>query len=285
MENDEIEKAIQSKPNYFAVIPSEIRYNSNLTWMEKVLYAEIAALSNKEGYCFATNAYFAKSYNNSVRTISRAISNLNEKGYIMTLFEVTGAQTLRKIYLSAHAPQIVKDDHKRRGGTTNMSRGVDKDVYHNNISNNISNNTPLTEGEAKPEEKVTAVTLPPWMGRTAHERLGKLYELLWERNMGLKTKLNITGRTGALIKQLISSYTEITVALMLIVHFEWRGTSGGDNSAFTKLREQGFPLAWVPSKADTYRVFIINNMKLDTEEKQNRMVLQALVSLTTPRDE
>jgi hypothetical protein len=36
------------QPNYYAIIPSEIRYSKKLTLLQKLLYAEITALSNKE---------------------------------------------------------------------------------------------------------------------------------------------------------------------------------------------------------------------------------------------
>lgn len=42
------------------------------------MYGEITALSNKEGYCFASNRYFANLYGVSQSTISRWISHLAE---------------------------------------------------------------------------------------------------------------------------------------------------------------------------------------------------------------
>ena len=47
------------KPNYYAVVPANVRYSRDLSSTAKLIYGEIAALANKEGYCFASNAYFA----------------------------------------------------------------------------------------------------------------------------------------------------------------------------------------------------------------------------------
>lgn len=70
------EDNIQS--NYYAIIPAYIRYNKELKFAERLLYGEITALSNKQGYCFASNRYFANLYGVSISTISRWISHLVE---------------------------------------------------------------------------------------------------------------------------------------------------------------------------------------------------------------
>ena len=76
------------KPNYFAVIPANVRYDDELTEKAKLLYGEITCLSNKEGYCFALNNYFAKLYKCSTRAIQNSISKLEQKGYIKVVIEL-----------------------------------------------------------------------------------------------------------------------------------------------------------------------------------------------------
>jgi len=53
-------------PSYYAIIPATVRYENRLKSAEKLLYSEITALANKNGYCFAQNKYFAELYNVTV---------------------------------------------------------------------------------------------------------------------------------------------------------------------------------------------------------------------------
>ena len=69
------------KPNYYAIIPAEVRY-SNIKPHAKLLYGEITALSSKEGYCFATNRYFANLYGVTKNTISNWVSQLKDAGFV-----------------------------------------------------------------------------------------------------------------------------------------------------------------------------------------------------------
>tara|TARA_R110002020_G_scaffold159525_1_gene343407 strand:- start:3630 stop:4244 length:615 start_codon:yes stop_codon:yes gene_type:complete len=72
---------VKENPNYYAIIPAFVRY-SNIKANAKLLYGEISALSNKSGYCFATNRYFANLYGVSKNTISVWIKELKEHEFI-----------------------------------------------------------------------------------------------------------------------------------------------------------------------------------------------------------
>lgn len=71
----------KEEPSYYAIIPSKVRY-ANIIPNVKLLYGEITALSNKRGYCFATNSYFAKIYNVHPTTVSNWISVLVKNKFI-----------------------------------------------------------------------------------------------------------------------------------------------------------------------------------------------------------
>lgn len=71
-------------PNYYAILTANVRYDTRLSYFEKIIYAEITALTTAKGYCFASNDFFSRIYNVSSRTITRAIASLKSFGYIHT---------------------------------------------------------------------------------------------------------------------------------------------------------------------------------------------------------
>ena len=75
-----MEESIQR--NYYAILPAKVRYDKNITPNAKLLYAEITALCNDKGYCWAGNAYFAELYGVTKTSISNWISSLQKNGYI-----------------------------------------------------------------------------------------------------------------------------------------------------------------------------------------------------------
>lgn len=72
----------KERPSYFSVTPANVRYAEDLTLLQKFLWGEISALSNKEGFCWASNSYFANLYGKNEKYISGVINDMAKKGYI-----------------------------------------------------------------------------------------------------------------------------------------------------------------------------------------------------------
>lgn len=97
-----MEEKIGNKVGYYSIIPSKILYNKELKANEKLLYAMITSLACKEGYCFATNNYFAEELGVHPKTISSWISDLREKNYLkIDIVRNENKQIIqRKIYIN-----------------------------------------------------------------------------------------------------------------------------------------------------------------------------------------
>lgn len=123
---------MEEKPNYFSIIPAEVRYDKNLRDKAKLLYGEITALSNKDGCCWASNKYFADLYEVSITTISTLVKELVDNGYIESeIIYKDGTKEIEGRYL-----KIFKGGYLK-----NFKEGYLKNFKHNNTSiNNTSNN-------------------------------------------------------------------------------------------------------------------------------------------------
>lgn len=128
-------------PNYYAILPADVRYDKRLKANEKILYSEITALANAKGYCYAKNQYFAELYDVHKNTISSWISHLCELGYLrleLIFKEDSNEIQERRIYISV--PPI----------NENVDTPQSKDLYP--INENID--TPINQ---KIEDNITSI--------------------------------------------------------------------------------------------------------------------------------
>lgn len=129
----------QSQPAYYAVIPASVRY-SKVSSSAKLLYGEISALCNKEGYCWASNAYFAELYDVSDRSIRGWVSELSEAGFIHVEVENNND---RRMFLD-------EVGRKLQGGRKKTAEGSEKNCHHNNTSNTTVNTESKKTQDGRP---------------------------------------------------------------------------------------------------------------------------------------
>ena len=72
----------ERKPAFWAVLPARVRYDPELRPNAKLLYAEITAMADATGYCWASNAYLAELFAISPRTVRELVQSLERKGYL-----------------------------------------------------------------------------------------------------------------------------------------------------------------------------------------------------------
>jgi len=121
------------RPNYYAILSAEVRYDNRLKANVKLLFAEITALCNMNAECFASNKYFAELYGKEKGTISGWVSQLVKYGYIKVNYTYKeGTREISHRYI-----KII------RGGVNEKSISLcDKNRKSNNtsINNMIVNN-------------------------------------------------------------------------------------------------------------------------------------------------
>ena len=135
---------------YLAMLPANVRYDDRLSQTAKLLYAELSSLLGADGYCWATNQYFAELYGISTRSVSRHLKLLEDCGYIYTEMGVNGKGSERHIY-AGFFPKGQEAgggmDKSVEGGIDSpVQGGIDKFVYTPtkvDIFNKPDNRTPI----------------------------------------------------------------------------------------------------------------------------------------------
>jgi len=130
------------KPSYFAILTADVRYDKTLKPLARLLYAEITALCNKEGYCWAGNQYFADLYEVDKNTVSGWIGQLKTRGYITVQLEYKeGTKQILHRYIRINGEgihKIIDTSLQKDGYPINEIIEVNKTI--NNTFNNTVNN-------------------------------------------------------------------------------------------------------------------------------------------------
>lgn len=106
-------KRLEEHPNYYAIIPADVRYCKALPDGAKLLYGEITALSNSQRNCNARNKYFAELYGVDVRTIQNWIKMLTRMGFIEHLGQDRTKSGCRELRLSAEPQQYKQESYDK----------------------------------------------------------------------------------------------------------------------------------------------------------------------------
>ena len=163
----------ERKPAYWAVIPATVRYDPDLPANAKLMYGEIQALATAEGYCWATNEYFAQLYGLSIRTVRGLVSKLASKDHILV-------EVLRSPETNEVLERRIWVDRRAQPDTVlpltppeeNCLTPPEENCRKNNTSYEYYNTPPIVpptggqgEGEPKPKKprkKREAKSAPDW---------------------------------------------------------------------------------------------------------------------------
>ncbi len=120
-----------NKPAFYAIIPASVRYHTELTPNAKLLYGEITALCNKNGYCWAHNKYFSDLYEVSKISISKWISQLIKYEFIDSQEVFNENKIPRRLLRLTPLKENFNPPLKK------TLSPLKENFNHNNINNNI----------------------------------------------------------------------------------------------------------------------------------------------------
>ena len=155
---------IHKYPGYTALLPPAVRYDQELRPAAKLLYAEISAMADVTGFCWATNRYLAALLNASRNTVSELLAQLEDRGYIMSevLRDERGQVTERRLYLTdaglMRLPPVSKNTHPPipKNRDTPLPKNRDTPPPENR-------DTPIPKNRDTPQYKNdTSIEQPPY---------------------------------------------------------------------------------------------------------------------------
>lgn len=89
------EKKEKVNTSNFSFLPAYVRLSKEISELDKIIFAEIGALTYLEGYCYASNDYIAQLHGKTERTISACISRLAQRGFVSIVY----VNNRRRIYI------------------------------------------------------------------------------------------------------------------------------------------------------------------------------------------
>lgn len=122
---------------YYSIIPATILYNKKLKANQKILYAVITSLSNKEGYCFASNKYLAEKLNVGANTVSGWITDLRRKNLVQVELIRNDKQEIiqRRIYIKDIPYNFYKEClYTKKEEESILQKWEENNIINNNIS-------------------------------------------------------------------------------------------------------------------------------------------------------
>ena len=143
--------------NYYIILPAQVLHDNKLTPLARLIYGELSALANINGYAWISNQKLADKYEVSLRTINNSLSALKDYGYIRTeLFYKENSKEVerREIYIEPHENNFMTPMKKIAGGSRNkmqdppeencmspMKKTAQIITQYNNTSNKTVNNS------------------------------------------------------------------------------------------------------------------------------------------------
>ena len=109
---------------WYAVIPSEILSSKELSSSGKLLVGILISLSNKKGYCFASNQYISEALGVSIVYVRSLIKELETKNIITREIASKSSGELGSRIIRLVDLKLLKEDSNNEGGATIVSGGV-----------------------------------------------------------------------------------------------------------------------------------------------------------------
>jgi hypothetical protein len=157
---------MKEKPNYYAIIPAEVRYSKALTPNAKLLYAEITALCNMNGKCTASTQYFCRLYEVSRGAVQNWLKMLDDNGYIeRTVIYKQGTREIMHRYINLKDKGSIKistDNTNINITNTNLTDSNKKALFKKPTLDEVKNYCILRKNNIEAESFIDFYESKDW---------------------------------------------------------------------------------------------------------------------------
>ena len=158
---------MKEKPNYYAIIPAEVRYSKALTPNAKLLYAEITALCNMNGKCTASTQYFCRLYEVSRGAVQNWLKMLDDNGYIdRTVIYKQGSREIMHRYINIKdkgSVKIMTDNTNINITNTNLTDSNKKALFKKPTLDEVKNYCILRKNNIEAESFIDFYESKDWL--------------------------------------------------------------------------------------------------------------------------
>ena len=188
---------MKEKPNYYAIIPAEVRYSKALTPNAKLLYAEITALCNMNGKCTASTEYFCRVYEVSRASIQNWLSLLDKNGYITrVLIYRQGSKEILSRYIKLVDKPSIKmctDNTNINITNTNLTDSNKKALFKKPTLDEVKNYCILRKNNIEAESFIDFYESKDWLIGKNKMKDWKACVRTWESREKNNPKTNTKG--------------------------------------------------------------------------------------------
>jgi hypothetical protein len=259
----------------FNTVPNKNHLRGKPAEMQSI-YFWIVDHADENGECFPSRDTLANESGCNIKTVDKYIKLLIEQKFI------TKTQRKKK-NSNKHASNIYQllliDDIPFLPDLF-TNNGTEPRTENGAVTIPSINYTHITTSSEEESSQILTGKLPDNRGKTYILRVISIYRDLFKDKYGFDPKINI-GLFGKKVKELSSQYSELQIAAMLIVFFNWGGMDGSDSRTRQRLLDSSHSPNWFFSTTNSYEVYLRNVclIKFDDEDEVRSFVGRTMLEL------
>lgn len=219
----------------------------------------------------ATSVYVKTGLSWGVDRLNKAQNKLIELGLIEKVTrkskgKIVGWYIKVNYIFSQNTTEIVQITQKPQVDETTSGKQDTNALSTNNI-NALSTNKEITDTDKEIKESViTTGQLPKTRGNTYIIRLLSIYKDLFNNLYGFYPTVP-PQNYGRQLKSIMLYKSELQIALLMIIFFNWAGVSGNSDIDKMKLINAQHPLNWFLKNINPYEVYARNVLNIDVDKE------------------